>query len=363
MRLMLLERDTFEPITVVEDFQSMIWTDRYCAAGDFELIVPASSEAASLFIPDRYLWNAESEHMMILEDTTIESDIEWGQTIKSTGRSLESLLDRRIIWTMVDMNGNLQTQLRDKVYNPNIISPKDTKRKIDNFVFQLSTDPIITAQTIKQQITGKDIYEITTSILGERDLGFKIILDKNNRFVMSFYSGTDRSYDNEEGNNYVIFSPYFENLINSNYFISSAAWKNAALVAGEDLTVSENRKTVEIPGSYTGIDRRELFVDARDIQSEIHNEDGTTTTLPTSEYNARLMSRGYGRLLENLYEEVFEAETDPSTTFIYGEDYFLGDIVQLRNEYGIERKVRVTEMVHSADNSGETVIPGFTIIE
>lgn len=361
MNLILLEKGTYEPIEIIDKFDSAIWTDRYCEPGDFELVVPASSWAAAELVPDRYLWNRESEHLMVLEDITIDSDVEYGEVLTVTGRSLESLLERRIIWSVADLSGNMQTQLRDKVYNPNAISPSDAKRKIPGLVFKLSEEEAVTSQEIDQQFTGKDLLEITQSVLSERDLGFRIVMDASNQMIFSFYGGTDRSYDNAAGNNYVVFSPQFENLINSKYYLSYSTWRNACLVAGEDK--DRNRKLLEIPGTAQGIDRRELYVDARDIQDEIHNDDGSVTTLTAEQYNARLQARGIESLLEKIVDEVFEAETDPSTTFIYGKDYFLGDIVELENEYGIARKVRVTEMVHSADENGETVIPGFTILD
>ena len=47
---------------------------------------------------DYYLQSKESEHVMIVEKIQITSDTEDGNHVTVTGRSLESILDRRIVW-------------------------------------------------------------------------------------------------------------------------------------------------------------------------------------------------------------------------------------------------------------------------
>ena len=56
----------------------------------------------------------------------------------------------------------------------------------------------------------------------------------------------------------------------------------------------------------------------------------------------------------------FEGEVDAAHQFVYGRDFFIGDIVQLVNEHGIESRSRVTELVRSQDQNGSTVVPTFT---
>ena len=49
--------------------------------------------------------------------------------------------------------------------------------------------------------------------------------------------------------------------------------------------------------------------------------------------------------------------------FKYGEDFGMGDIVQISNEYGIETKARVIEYVRSQAEDGYNVYPSFTSVE
>ena len=88
----------FESVAVVDEFESLIWTDRYDEAGDFELYMSMDKRLLEYLRKDYYLWNADSEHMMIIEGINIVSDVEEGNKLIVSGRSLESILDRRIIW-------------------------------------------------------------------------------------------------------------------------------------------------------------------------------------------------------------------------------------------------------------------------
>lgn len=180
---------------------------------------------------DYYLQSKESEHVMIVEKIQITSDTEDGNHVTVTGRSLESILDRRIVWGQKLLSGNLQNGIKT-LLNENVISPSDSNRKIPNFIFKESTDPAITKLKLEAQYTGDNLYDVIQKICEEQGIGFKITLNDEKQFVFELYAGSDRSYDQTE-NPYVIFSPKFENIINSNYIESKASLKTVTLVGGE----------------------------------------------------------------------------------------------------------------------------------
>ena len=67
-------------------------------------------------------------------------------------------------------------------------------------------------------------------------------------------------------------------------------------------------------------------------------------------------------LAENIFIESFEGQAETTMSFKYGEDFFMGDIVQLENEYGRVLRARVTEVVRSKDVSGVETYPTFTTV-
>lgn len=351
MELLVLNTD-FESIAVIDTYESMIWTDRYNAYGDFEIYFAMDESLLQYLKEDYYLWLKDSEHCMIIENIKINADTEEGNHLVVTGRSLESILERRIIWGQRIFTGNLQNAVQTMV-NENIISPSIADRKIANFIFVPSTDSKVTELKIDKQYTGDDLYTVIKGLCEEHNLGFKIVLTDENQFAFSLYAGVDRSYDQTE-NPYVVFSPNFENIINSNYYSSKTNFRNVTLVAGEGEGAS--RRTTVV-GSGSGLDRRELFTDARDISSD--TEDGT---LSDADYLTQLKTRGEKNLADHIIATAFEGEVEVTRLFKYGEDFFIGDIVQIANEYGNEGSAYISELVISNSEEGLSIYPTFKTI-
>ena len=355
MELLVLDTE-FKSSATLDIFESLIWTDRYFECGDFEIYTPAESEIMKMLPKGYYLYLKESEHVMIVEDVEIETDVEQGAHLKITGRSLESILDRRVIWGQTVLSGNLQDGIK-KLLNENAISPSDANRKIPNLSFQESSDVRIKALTLEAQYYGDNLYDAIVDICKNVGVGFKIVLNGTN-LVFSLYMGTDRSYS-QVGNPYVVFSPGFDNLMNSNCIESTRTLKNVTLVAGEGEGSDRKTTTVYLGASAaSGMDRRELFTDASGISQTV--EDGTLTD---AEYISQLAQKGNEELSNNTETISFEGEVDISATYTYDDDYFLGDVVQVGNEFGNEARCRITEFVRSQDETGNEYYPTFETLD
>lgn len=358
--------ENFRWIYMIDQYESLIWTERYASAGNFELYTPVNDTILEIanFIRDRlqqrvdtYAWMRDAESTMFIEDVQITTDTETGHHMIISGRSLESMLERRIVWKQTTLDGYLLGQIQ-KLLIENVITPTIADRRISNFVFQGSTDPRIRALKVQAQYTGDNLYDVILTLCDTYKLGFRVELDDQNRFVFSLYYGEDRSYDQTK-NTYVVFSPTFENLLNSSYIESINTLKNVTLVAGEDK--GTDRKT-RVIGSASGLSRRELYTDARDIQSEYRENDEEKVLTP-EQYNALLDQRGAEKLSECKYTKAFTGEIEATKGFIYGVDFFKGDIVQVMNEYKIESTARVSEIVRVYDTTGYSMYPTFELVE
>lgn len=349
---------TFEVVSVIDEFRSFIWTERYSSEGDFELYVPANYTSISELQQGYYVWIKESNAMMIIEEVKITTDFEEGDYLTVSGRSLESILRRRIIWDQTTISGNLQNGVK-KLLNDAIISPSNTARKIPLFTFKASTDTKITSLTIEKEFTGDELYEAIKVICDTKGIGFRVTFTEEEKFQFELYNGTDRSY-NQFANPYVIFSPSFENLINSGYDSDIRDMKTVTLVAGEGEGAERKKLTVQADEANpaTGLNRYELFTDARDLSSE---EDGQPLT--DAQYNAKLKERGLEKLSEYAVTTTFEGQAETQNTFVYGKDFFIGDIVQIENEFGLAATVRISELIRSYDDSGYSVYPTFEVID
>lgn len=357
MDIYVLDRN-FNTVSVIDDYISEIWTDRYWEPGDFEIQVSASSEKLAIYQEDYYLWNKESEHLMIIEEITSSSDAEDGSTILIAGRSLESILDRRIVWKQTDLNGNLQNAVK-RILDENVINPSDSSRKISALSFKESTDTKVTSLSIDAQYTGDTVLDIIEDLCKQNDIGFKITMPTDGSWVFELYAGVDRTYDQTD-NPYIIFSPNFENLMNSNAYVSKKEYKTVALVGGEGEGSERKMTTVSVDsGAASDLDRREIFIDARDVSSNI---DGGGT-LSDEEYYSKLSQRGKEKLAEYKITKTFEGEAETSRSFEYGVDFKMGDVVQNENEYDQTFTSRITEYIWSEDESENKQYPTFTVIE
>ena len=363
----------FKMVGIIDTFISLIWTDRYDEAGDFELLLPMDTPVTNLIKEDYYLVIDESEHAMVIEDITITTDVEEGKRLKVTGSSLEKILDRRIVWnktifkktyvgdtTEVDTVPSLQDAIIQLLDENVTSSAAMTARQIKNFVYEKSIDEAITNLTIEAQYYGESIYEIVSTLCKENQIGFKVTLNSDNQFVFKLYAGADRTYDQIE-NPYVVFSPDNDNLFNSSYYRGKSSFKNVALVSGDD-SDDESKKEYQQPvqvGNAIGIDRREIFTDGSDISITVDDD----ITLTPTQYAAHQKQKGIDTLIEHLEYEAFEGEVEATVMYKYGEDFFMGDYVQLEDEYGHEGQAYISEFIMSQDASGISMYPTFITLQ
>lgn len=161
-----------------------------------------------------------------------------------------------------------------------------------------------------------------------------------------------------------VFSDDLGNIKSQSYEINLSKYKNVAYVFGEDSGSYRKSITVDIRAN-TNEDIRELYVDARDLQSE-YKEDGVDKQYSEEEYQAMLEQRGQQKLADankNAYK--FEFELDPySQVAKLGTDYDLGDIVPVKsNQYKILALARITELKFIEEANTDTQVEITTNIE
>lgn len=344
---------------ICDDYKSIIWTPRYYVAGDFELYLPATDKNISLLKEDSFVVRDKDctpngstivrKNMMVIEKVQVTTDVENGNYLIVTGRCLKSLLARRIVWQQTTLYGYVELALRQLITD-NAISPTITKRKIPNLT--LANEKGF-QDRIDRQVTGANLYDFICEVCTTYGIGWEVYT-KDSTFIVDFYKGTDRSY-NQSTNASVVFSPDFDNLLSTDYQYDKTNYKNVALVAGEGEGL--DRKTV-IVGNYSGLDRYELYVDSRDTSSN----DGEIEIM---DYTVMLTEEGEEALSDeaNTITESIEGQIETSSNYRYEKDYFLGDVVQIINEYGIGMAARITEVIESEDDQGNSTIPTFSKVE
>lgn len=334
-------------VAVIDYCESIIWTRRYCEAGEFELYIPASAGLFEVLVDGNLAMRSDApESLMVIQSVSLSTNEETGDYITVAGRSIESWLAKRIVWSQTNLSG-IVTSCVTTLLNNNVISPTDSNRRIDNITIGDYCD---CSTTITKQITGDNLLDAIIELLNTYSLGFRLRQDSGTLYF-DIYEGVDRSSDQDVYPR-VKFSQEFDNILTTNYIEDSSSYRSVALVAGEG--EGTNRRTYTV-GSGSGLDRDEVYVDARDISS---TTDGGTLT--DDEYNALLAEKGAEVLAESIAQESFEGEIVTGAVYTFGVDYNLGDIVNISNEYGVEDKVRITEVIESWDDNGYACIPTFS---
>lgn len=345
----------FDNFAVLDTFKSFIWTDRYNEAGDFEIETVANEYYLNIFRQDYYVYFSRSEHLMIIEQLEINSDVEDGNTIKVRGRSLEAILDRRVIWGWKTLNGSFQNGVKTLI-NENVISPENGRRRFPNFIFEDTDDAHIAELQMVTQYFGDNLYEAIVDACKVLNVGFKVTLNSEKKLVFKLYYSVFHNCDQDE-NPFVIFSVDYDNLINSNYKSDMVNYKTVALIGGEGDGSEKRFTSYELPsGGGSGYDRREMYTDQQGVTSDLGEEE-----LDSEDYDQLLKSKGSEELAEKIVTEEFEGET-MDTSFVYGVDYNLGDVVTLRNEYGKSSISRVAEYTFSKNETEDKSYPKFETV-
>lgn len=328
--------NNMEQIGVIDVFTSLIWTKRYNDVGDFEIVMPLDDYIPTYIKPDNYVSlneDLELGYYMIIETIYIDQDSENGLTLTISGRSLEILLDRRIVWDAVTYLSKETEEIIKDLISKSIINPNIEDRKISGFVYK-DPDEKVKSSKISVEFDGESLLDSAITLCSENNNSISVRYI-NDKFVYQTYSGTDRSHDQTDVDE-VLYSPTMDSLGSSRYLESIKNYKNV-------LQISNGTKTFTV-GSSKGIERRER----REISQNVTSQANANSIANLLLYQNRKTSALEGEAINDVY--------------IFGRDIFVGDIVQFANGYGIETKARITEYIYSQDMTGINNYPTFAII-
>ena len=336
----------------ISDYESLEIERNYYTYSKLTLRLPKNQENINLLklgnmiTTDKdKLYPYQIEHFSVIKEG--KRDI-----IEVYGVSLNYILSNRTIIRQEVYSGNVEDVVK-RFITSNAINSLDASRNIPGLILGANTG---IAGTIQASRTGGDLMTNSFDLLKEVEATIDIVLSPNlQNFEVVTWKAPDRSIL-QNVNNHVIFSSEYDNVLNQSYYIDTLKYKNTTVVAGEGEGVL---RTVATVGSASGWDRREIYVDARDLQSTYQDENGTQQTLTPTEYEALLINRGIENNNNSDVVESFEATID-RVQYIVGRDYNIGDkITFFDNEINIVKNVRTVQITTTVDPTGVTDTPSF----
>lgn len=348
MDIYVFDRD-INFIDTIDNFASLQWIRRYYDTGRFELHCPITQSTIKTLARDNLVWIKGSNEVGIIEYRNLSVNSNGEEVLKINGRFMTSILDRRIILgTEQYANKELELIMRNMVYR-NCINTT-VERKLPISLGRLNSFK----EKINYQKSYGNLLEEIKTLSETNDMGFFIRTDLESReHYFQVYKGVDRSI-NQNVNSPVIFSRNYDNLYEQEYTDSTDNLKTTSVVAGEGEGAA--RKVIVVNNNFKGLDRRELFVDARDLQKESET-DGAKKVLTDTEYNSILIQRGKEKLSECKDVQTFEGRII-SNNYIYKEDYDLGDIVTvLDRKWNVQVDTRITEITEVYEGGKVQIVP------
>lgn len=355
-------------IGIIDTAKSVIWHSVYYGVGDFEIYAPATKQNLTLLKKGYFVTRQNSDEVGIIAEIRVDFTIADGYMITAVGYFAKILLDRRIIYklsghtnTPTILRGNVEIAVRQTVLDNAINCPFDSRRNIGMLGLAALNNltPVIVDENgnrTQKQVSYKNLMTYTDSVLQEYGMSAKVIYnDSNKKLLYSVYMGADRSTDNAQGNAPIIFSVDYDNLNSSTYDLNDTDYRNAALIGGEGEGLARFYSLYR--GNYSGLQLREIYVDASSINKTYKDASDQEQTYTDAEYTEMLNQEGKEVLQAHIVKETFTGEINATFgTWKYGQDYFLGDIVTVQDNM-IDKYInsRITEATEVQDDNGYTV--------
>jgi len=319
-------------------YQKMQAVKKYVGKSVLTLVLDVESDAAYYLQKNSWLVDDDGEPYIIKH---IVQDI---STLTVTAYGAHKLLEQRVTMPYAGGYAIEMTGSADAV--------------VKHFINEsLRGLPITTAApqagaSISDQSRWKNLGDEVARVLTGAGRGEVFALDPDaGTIVFDTYAGTDRSRGNPGDNPPVVFDLRYKNISDYSYTEDATVEQTTVYVGGQG--EGADREIIVAGDAAAGIDRVEVFVDARDVETGDTaklTEHAAQSTVPTA--------------------QTVSAAAVADANLVYGVDYHLGDIVTTNvpvrryvqnGEYFdpveqiIQVNQRITEVTITRENGAETV--------
>lgn len=377
----------------IENFKSLIWTERWRGDGDAEIVVPATYEMFNKLRLGTFITIESSNEPMILETVNAPPDgtlkykaislLKWmnNRFVRTSDKHedqywyIENKVAGEVIWMILFnmvcedspyLDGTIDTAIPnpEKLIVPGIVLRGfPTDGPIIGEIETKAKKPPKPEPKPKIAIPFGPVYDEMAKIGKTYDIGMRITLDSvtEDGYELGFlaYRGLDRTSGQTE-NLQVRFSKQMDSLTNIEEVQSMEKFKNLVYAFAPNLKVESGPPLTDAPGiasvvgTYTGFDLRALQVFATDISTDQVGSDEDKVL-------EMLNAKAKEELIKNKFVKTVDGEIVPESQVKYGVHYNLGDLIEVQGNTGAVQIARVTEYIQSQDETGEKAYPTLDI--
>lgn len=321
--------ENFEVTGYVDEFRSFKWGYSWGDVGHWEIILSETSTTsvnilkASSYIechnvPSRIINTETGEQIVNGVITKITTSIRpSGGTVKVEGYELKGIAKRRIILTKETYSQSAKDVI-EKLLDTQLVHPANANRALYGTILNTS----VSTETTEEPQQYENLADVLKNICEATDIGYQAAFGKVNGrdgIVWGVIDGVDRT-QNQNTQEPMLLAFENETLDEANYEVLMDSTQNVAYVGGKGEGTS--RKIETVGDDNTGLNRVEIFVDAR------------------NEVNTALAGKGEEAL--NEYSEQTVIKLKPSFSFLrkFGTNFNVGDVATFVN---LNQNMRLTE--------------------
>lgn len=371
--IMILD-DTMRIIDVLRKYEYSQYQYKAREIGTFQ--INAMLDKENFYLMDKtknFYVLFDNDVFGVIESVKRESDSETSKVFVIKGSLALKLLEYRVIKGQVTFKGKSYKYIEELV-KQNLIMSDDSNRNIALAVeFEDEERLKQVCSIIDKQVTGGSLWDEISEVAEADKL--RIILRPNvvvvntehhqniDGWTLIIGAGEDRT--RHRANNAVssvMFSQSLSNIANTDYIVDRSKLRNTVYIAGEGEGTDRKWYNIDVNSDVTfgdrkGWNRRELWVDARDVQSEQDNKQ-----LTDAEYEELMKQRADEKAKDNdLSEEYTATATDITKQYTYKKDYNIGDFVTIADEeLGMEIDAQITNVIITRQDDRNIIDIEFT---
>lgn len=360
--------DTMRIIDVLRKYEYSQYQYKAREIGTFQINAMLDKENLYLMDKTKNFYVLFDDDFGVIESVKRESDSETSKVFVIKGSLALKLLEYRVIKGQVTFKGKSYKYIEELV-KQNLIMSDDSNRNIALSVeFEDEERLKQVCSIIDKQVTGGSLLDEISEVAEADKLRIVlkpnvVVINRENPYNIDGWTliigaGEDRT--RHRGNKVVspvVFSQSLSNIANTDYIVDRSKLKNTVYIAGEGEGTDRKWYNIDVNSDVTfgerkGWNRKELWVDARDIQSEQDD-----VTLTDAEYEELMKQRADEKAKDNnLSEEYTATVTDVTKQYIYKKDYNTGDFVTIADEeLGMEIDAQITNVIVTRQGDREII--------
>lgn len=328
----------FELLGEIDDYESLQFIRRFYKVGEFEMHINVNKNNTDMLQDNNLILLGSSFNkvgIIMHRENGYDQNGKPTDTLIIKGPALKGVMNRRLIVPVVDgdgydsITGSIETILKQFV-DHSVVNPVDTTRKIEQ---------VIIAPDLQRgnQDKWRSRFEVLSDKLDEigeyAQMGWDVTLDTiNNKWLFDVIEGKNLTVD-QDTLPPVIFSVDFNSIKSRHYISSSLTAKNVAYAGGKG---DDTDRLIQEIGEIEGLERIETFVDCS-----------------SAEDVPELLSLGSQKLNDLKKVESLEVGIIHEGSFVYEQDYDLGDIVTAQDrKLGVTMNAQIIELKEIYEAAG-----------